>query len=393
MYMQKKKRCNVKKQGWRSFLSMILVMIMIVTMVPAVPVIEVEAATKTINAEDIVNIAKSWLGQRRHVKENAYSHCLGFTNVVYRAAGGDSSANGGTPNGIIKSGKLSKSEIPVGAIVFFYKKGDYGHAAIYIGNNQVISEEQYYINGKMWGGIVKQRTMDYWSNSAEYSGWWFANNNVVQGGVNLPSNIYISGETCPTGNLSPGKSFGIYGKIYSNYNLTNVTATVTNSSGTKVLEKSVNPNATSYDLHGAVNNALIFNNLGAGNYRYVVTATDSKGYFKELVSSNFIVGTVCTPNIYTNAVVGGVKVSMSADNGTIYYTTDGTTPTTGSARYNGAFVLSNSATVKAIAVNNGATGDVRSSHTSRCECCDSNDFSRFRCYYLLHNRWYRTNNF
>lgn len=394
--MQKKKRCIVKKQGWRSFLSMILVMIMIVTMVPAVPVIEVEAATSEKIQQALTNLKPVFNGKywNKKIKVNNVGDLNETNNYGLTSSPCGSSCKS---NDFLKNGSMIQCR------GFAYWLGEYITKKNVIKEWKKITNKDILRNLKLESGdiiIVNGHTAMVWKiengyvyvaqalgNSGCKVTWNYFNDTksqaklsyilenmttcrkhpggaIIMEGLEVKSNIYISGQTCPTGNLSPGKSFGIYGKIYSNYNLTNVTATVTNSSGTKVLEKSVNPNATSYNLHGAINNALIFNNLGAGNYRYVVTATDSKGYFKELVSSNFTVGTVCTPNIYTNAVVGGVKVSMSADNGTIYYTTDGTTPTTGSARYNGEFVLSNSATVKAIAVNNGATGDVRTANVT-----------------------------
>lgn len=185
--------------------------------------------------------------------------------------------------------------------------------------------------------------------------------------TNIDSYIYISNKRYPSGNLSLGASYGIRGTIYSNNNLTNVTAAIYDSNGQiakrndtgETIIVSVNPNAKSYNLLGAVNNGMMFNKLNSGSYRFVVTATDTKGASATLIESNFTVGNVCTPNIYTNSVIGGVKVTMTADNGTIYYTTDGSTPTTSSARYNGEFTLNSSATIKAIAVNNGASGDVK----------------------------------
>ncbi len=57
--------------------------------------------------------------------------------------------------------------------------------------------------------------------------------------------------------------------------------------------------------------------------------------------------------------VGPISVSMTAQAGaTIYYTVDGTEPTTESAQYNGPFTVSASATVKARARLNGVDGPV-----------------------------------
>lgn len=52
-----------------------------------------------------------------------------------------------------------------------------------------------------------------------------------------------------------------------------------------------------------------------------------------------------------------VTISCATPGATIYYTTDGSVPTTSSAVYNGSFTVSATTTVKAIAVSNGLTSD------------------------------------
>ena len=82
------------------------------------------------------------------------------------------------------------------------------------------------------------------------------------------------------------------------------------------------------------------------------------------------VGIVKTANFTTNVKapvispaggshIGSVSVSISAGDGaTIYYTTDGTEPTTDSTEYTQAFTLTASATVKAVAVINGTASSI-----------------------------------
>ena len=64
---------------------------------------------------------------------------------------------------------------------------------------------------------------------------------------------------------------------------------------------------------------------------------------------------VATPTISSTQTPNGVSVTLSCATAgaTIYYTTNGSTPTTSSTAYNGAFLLTSSATVKAIAVKSG----------------------------------------
>lgn len=69
------------------------------------------------------------------------------------------------------------------------------------------------------------------------------------------------------------------------------------------------------------------------------------------------VNVTSVPVISTSNYPGGVSVSLSSatSGATIYYTTNGSTPTVSSTKYSGAFNLTSSATVKAIAVKSGMT--------------------------------------
>lgn len=78
---------------------------------------------------------------------------------------------------------------------------------------------------------------------------------------------------------------------------------------------------------------------------------------------NSTINVASVPTVSTYNFPGGVSVTLSsATNGaTIYYTTDGSIPSTSSVKYTGAFNLTESATVKAIAVKSGiATSGVAS---------------------------------
>jgi hypothetical protein len=58
-----------------------------------------------------------------------------------------------------------------------------------------------------------------------------------------------------------------------------------------------------------------------------------------------------------------VSIASANGNATIYYTTNGDNPTTASTLYTGAFTLSATATVKAIAVYEGYTNSAIASKT------------------------------
>ena len=99
-----------------------------------------------------------------------------------------------------------------------------------------------------------------------------------------------------------------------------------------------------------------------GDYSDIVyvplTVSEITGGAYTYTSSEVVKETVATPVITPN---GGelkygnntVSIACDTDGATIYYTTNGATPTTNSTKYTGAFTLSSNATVKAIAVKTG----------------------------------------
>ena len=99
-----------------------------------------------------------------------------------------------------------------------------------------------------------------------------------------------------------------------------------------------------------------------GDYSDIVyvplTVSEITGGAYTYTSSEVVKETVATPAITPN---GGelkygnntVSIACDTDGATIYYTTNGATPTTSSTKYTGAFTLSSNATVKAIAVKTG----------------------------------------
>ena len=99
-----------------------------------------------------------------------------------------------------------------------------------------------------------------------------------------------------------------------------------------------------------------------GDYSDIVyvplTVSEITGGAYTYTSSEVVKETVATPAITPN---GGelkygnntVSIACDTDDATIYYTIDGTEPTTSSTKYTGAFTLSSNATVKAIAVKSG----------------------------------------
>ncbi len=92
-----------------------------------------------------------------------------------------------------------------------------------------------------------------------------------------PSSLSINLAKYPV-SLNQGSSYGLRGSIDSNYKISEVRGYVLDSSGNTVLSSKDYPNSTSMNIQYAdLNNSLVFNKLGAGNYQMKVVAYDVSG--------------------------------------------------------------------------------------------------------------------
>lgn len=111
------------------------------------------------------------------------------------------------------------------------------------------------------------------------------------------------------------------------------------ASGTTIGNKTLTEDA----LYDQVNKVL---------YYYGSTKT-------EAVDDTPTPSTVETP-VITIATDGGVTLSCATSGATIYYTTNGTTPTASSTKYSAGFTVLDGTTVKAIAIKDGTSSEVAS---------------------------------
>lgn len=97
----------------------------------------------------------------------------------------------------------------------------------------------------------------------------------------------LSGETLPR-NVSYGCNFGLYGVITCNYDIDEVDGRICKKSNGSdvVMRKEVYPNSKTYDIHGPINDALVFERLEKGSYYYIVTVK-ANGKEKEIIKKSF----------------------------------------------------------------------------------------------------------
>lgn len=165
--------------------------------------------------------------------------------------------------------------------------------------------------------------------------------------------------------ITAGKALPVIGTISNSVStITELQLKVCRASdGAEILvSKKINPGVQTFSLKGSeIDKTLTFQNLPAGNYYIDITAKAQNGSTRGVCLGSF---TATKPNVPVCAtpvigdpvnVIGGKQVSITCATGgaQIYYTVDGTTPTTSSTLYTGNILLSESATLRAIAVCSG----------------------------------------
>lgn len=145
-------------------------------------------------------------------------------------------------------------------------------------------------------------TLEVYAVDASGNGITVTKNFTVVGQtVKAESTLSINLDKYPV-TLNAGSGFGLRGSITSNYNIALVKGYVINSSGQTILSSKDTPNSTSMDIRYAnLNDDLVFNNLGAGNYTMKVVATDNSGRTVE-VSKGFSVISNTSSNNSTLAI-------------------------------------------------------------------------------------------
>ena len=295
-----------------------------------------------------------WYGTQvqGHSGGSYYAWCAYFISWCARQAGIPTSiisnasyACAGSDNGDFKNLDFYNrgSYTPkVGDLVFFDWPGDeyhWDHVEIVIG---VSSSEVTTLGGNTGDNNVKSRK------------WSLSNSNIR--GYGVPK--YTTGSTpSPDPTPTPAPSGGVQDltnpKNPNKYS-TPPSGTYLNvgDSGNYVrwLQACLNQCGYSCDVDGQFGYGTAEALKG---FQRAYSLTVDGGFGPECRTKILEVLTVAAPTITTAYDANGTRVTISGSSGTtIFYTTNGSTPTESSNKYNGSFVLNGAATVKAVAMQN-----------------------------------------
>lgn len=143
--------------------------------------------------------------------------------------------------------------------------------------------------------------------------------NGAAGSQPAASTLKLSVTSYPT-RIRYGTAWGMRGSVNSNYTISRVDGVIYNSNGERVMASVDQPNSTSMNIqYSQVNNALIFNELTAGNYHLVITARDTSGktqswdtWFEVYTDSNLNINMTSTPSTLNKGKCFGLRGTISS---------------------------------------------------------------------------------
>ncbi|HEY1483511.1 MAG TPA: chitobiase/beta-hexosaminidase C-terminal domain-containing protein [Candidatus Acidoferrum sp.] len=272
-----------------------------------------------------------------------------------QAAGGvvilpDSVGGGGSNHQLVQVGKTAR--------VFVLNRENLGG---YNPNNTTDPEESAYLAGGLWGGPAYWNGNVYiWGTNDHLKAFSFANG-ALNGTPTSTSNE-TAGQFSPTPSVSAnGTTNGIvwslrtdnYGtqgrEILYAHNATNV-STLLYSSESNVARD--NPGNSVKFITPTVTNGKVY-----------VGSESQLSVFGLLNGSMQAAAPIFNPPSGSFSTSVQVTLTDSTSGASIYYTTDGSTPTTSSTRYTVPFTLTTSTTVNAIAAGTGILASTVSSAT------------------------------
>jgi len=249
------------------------------------------------------------------------------------------------------------------------------------GSGNVFGEEGYY-RGDCATGLALDS-----SDNVYIAGVSFSGNFPVTSGAYQSSNLAAStsGSNAFVSKISLAPAVATSTAVASSANpqskggSVTFTATVTPGSGTTEPTGSVvftvdGSTAATETLGASGTATYATTTLAAGTHTVTATfggsgafAASTSGSLIETISEPTASAPAFSPAVGTYTASQSVKLSSSTSGASIYYTTNGTTPTTSSTKYSSAITVSGAETIEAIAVASGYNNSVVASGTYTIE--------------------------
>ena len=210
--------------------------------------------------------------------------------------------------------------------------------------------------------LLKAKAFKSNSNSSPEASAWFAKTSVFDFGISNSGNVSIVAGSTATNTISSTLVSGSTQAVA--FSVSGLPSGATGSFSST----SCNPTCST------LLNIATSGSIPTGSFSVNVSATGGgvtrTSTFTLAIAAPSIVSSVATPTITPNGgnFIGSVAISMTTttSGASIYYTTDGSAPTTSSKLYAGSFNLTRSATIRAKAFKSGytASGEASASFAS-----------------------------
>lgn len=210
--------------------------------------------------------------------------------------------------------------------------------------------------------LVNSKGRTWYKLGGDYAGYYIYSENIKKISSFPVSSLTVSADIQHK-DMRQGTTNKLVGVIRSNYALGSVSATLDGN-----MYADFSTQATSVNIPDTTINSINFSALPVGRHTIEIVAKDVYGGIVSRII-DFTVSNVQvnTPTLSVSDYVGGktVYLSSSTSGAVIYYTTNGQIPTAGSTRYTAKGIdLTDSATIRAIAVKEGVSSGVLTRYIS-----------------------------